>query len=58
MTQIERMTKQGFQFSVFGFQKSGVFPHGILNSERCRSFRVIRVFRGCQICPLKIGVDV
>ena len=48
MMRIERMTGLSFRFSVFGFQKSGVVRHGLLSAERCRSFRVIRVFRGCS----------
>ena len=47
MMRIERMRGQGFRFSVFGFQKSGVVQHEVLSAERCRSFGVIRVFRGC-----------
>ena len=58
MMRIEGMMRQGFQFSVFGFQKSGVVQHWLLSAERCRSFRVIRVFRDCQIGPCEIGAKV
>jgi hypothetical protein len=47
MMRLQRMTGLRFRFSVFGFQKCGVAQHGVLSAERCRSFRVIRVFRGC-----------
>lgn len=58
MMRIERMRGKGFRFSVFGFQKYCVVRHGLLSAERCRSFRVIRVFRGCQIGPCEIGAEV
>jgi hypothetical protein len=58
MTRIERMMGLSFRFSVFGFQKSGIVQHGVLSAEGCRSFRVIRVFRGCQIGPCEIGAKV
>ena len=58
MMRIEQMTEMSFRFSVFGFQKSHVVRHGVLSAERCRSFRVIRVFRGWQIGPCEIGAEV
>jgi hypothetical protein len=47
MTPMARMKDDRFRYSGFGFQMTRALQHRFLISERCRSFRVIRVFRGC-----------